>query len=58
MQFSKWTMGVGVLLGTLLPVHTEAQVVKNEKLLSFEDQQIPAFISGTKSRLDISEEHY
>ena len=58
MQFSKWTMGVGVLLGTLLPVHTEAQVVKNEKLLSFEDQQMPAFISGTKSRLDISGEHY
>ena len=39
MQFSKWTMGVGMLLGTLLPVSVEAQVVKNEKLLSFEDRQ-------------------
>ena len=28
MQFSKWTMGVGMLLGTLLPVSVEAQVVK------------------------------
>ena len=36
MQFSKWTMGVGMLLGTLLPVSAEAQVVKNDKLLSFE----------------------
>ena len=41
MQFSKWTMGVGMLLGTLLPVSAEAQVVKNDKLLSFEDPQIP-----------------
>lgn len=35
-----------------------SQVVKNEKLLSFEDRQVPAFISGTGSRLDISGEHY
>lgn len=58
MQFSKWTMGVGMLLGTLLPVSAEAQVVKNDKLLSFEDPQIPVFISGTDSRLEISDEHY
>ena len=31
MQFSKWIMGVGMLLGTLLPVSAEAQVVKNDK---------------------------
>ena len=35
MQFSKWTMGVGMLLGTLLPVSVEAQVVKNEKTTFF-----------------------
>lgn len=58
MQFSKWTMGVGMLLSALLPVDAEAQVVKNEKLLSFEDRQVPAFISGMGSRLDISGEHY
>ena len=58
MQFSKWTMGVGMLLGTLLPVSVEAQVVKNDKLLSFEDPQMPVFISGTDSRLEISDEHY
>ena len=57
MQFSKWTMGVGMLLGTLLPVSVEAQVIKNEKLLSFEDRQVPVFISGTESRLEISDEH-
>lgn len=58
MQLSKWTMGAGMLLGALLPVNAGAQVVKNERLLSFEEQQVPAFISGTDSRLDISEEHY
>ena len=58
MQLSKWTMGAGMLLGALLPVNAGAQVVKNERLLSFEEQQVPAFISGTGSRLDISEEHY
>ena len=47
-----------MLLGTLLPVSAEAQVVKNDKLLSFEDPQIPVFISGTDSRLEISDEHY
>ena len=58
MQFSKWTMGAGMLLGTLLPVNVEAQVVKSERLLSFEEPQVPAFISGTGSRLGISGEHY
>ena len=42
MQFSKWTMGAGMLLGTLLPVNAEAQVVKSERLLSFEEPQVPA----------------
>ena len=58
MQFSKWTMGAGILLGTSLPVNAEAQVVKSERLLSFEEPQVPAFISGTGSRLGISGEHY
>ena len=40
MQFSKWTMGAGMLLGTLLPVNAEAQVVKSERLLSFEGPQV------------------
>ncbi len=35
MQFSKWTMGVGMLLGTLLPISAEAQVVKNEQTAFF-----------------------
>lgn len=58
MQISKWTVGAGVLLMTLLPVRGEAQIIKNERLLSFEDRQVPAFITGTVSRLDISDEHY
>ena len=48
MQFSKWTMGAGMLLGTLLPVNAEAQVVKSERLLSFEEPQVPAFYFGNR----------
>lgn len=58
MQFSRWAVGVGMLLGAMLPVNGEAQVVKDERLLSFEQEQVPTFISGTNSRLNISDEHY
>ena len=50
-------MGVGMLLGTLLPISAEAQVVKNDKLLSFEDTQKTEFISGTDYNLEIINEH-
>lgn len=58
MQFSKWTIGAGMLLTMWMPVKGEAQIVKNERLLSFEDTQVPAFITGTNSQLGISDEHY
>lgn len=58
MQFSRWAVGVGMFLGAMLPVNGKAQVVKNERLLSFEQEQVPTFISGTDSRLNISDEHY
>ena len=58
MQFSKWTIGAGMLLAMWMPVKGEAQVVKNERLLSFEEAQVPAFITGTDSQLGVSDEHY
>ena len=58
MRFSRWTVVVGMLLGAMLPLNGEAQVVKNERLLSFEEEQVPIFISGTDSHLNISDEHY
>ena len=47
-----------MLLTMWMPVKGEAQIVKNERLLSFEDTQVPAFITGTNSQLGISDEHY
>ncbi|NDV82527.1 chondroitinase [Bacteroides sp. 51] len=48
-----------VLLGTLiLPVQLSAQLIENERLLSFEDKQLPVYISGTGSTLAISTDHY
>ena len=58
MQFSKWKIGVGALLWMLLPADGGAQIVKNERVLSFEEQQVPAFITATGSQLAVSDEHY
>lgn len=57
-QFSKWKIGVGVLLWMLLPTSGNAQTVKNERLLSFEENRVPAFITATGSKLAVSNEHY
>lgn len=58
MQFSKWKTGVGVLLWMLLPTSGNAQMVKNERLLSFEENKVPAFITATGSKLAVSDEHF
>ena len=36
MQFSKWKMGAAALVCMWLPGSVHAQIVKNERLLSFE----------------------
>ena len=51
----------GGLLGavaSLSSFQATAQVVKHEKLLSFEEAVVPDFISGSKSTFGISDEHY
>lgn len=58
MQFSRWKTGVAILLWTLLATSGKAQLVKNERLLSFEEKQLPSFITATASQLTISDEHY
>lgn len=57
-QFSKCKMGAALLLGMLLPPAANAQLVKHERLLSFEDPQVPAFVTATDARLAISGDHY
>ena len=49
---------IGLFIIALLAIHTNAQVVKHERLLSFEDAQVPSFISSVNSKLDVSNEHY
>lgn len=58
MQFSRWKTGVTILLWTLLATNGKAQLVKNERLLSFEEKKVPSFITATGSQLTISDEHY
>ena len=45
MQFSKWKIGAVALVCMLLPGSVHAQIVKNERLLSFEEKQVPAFVT-------------
>ena len=59
MPFDKWKTGAAALLCTLCSVSGQAQIVKNERLLSFEEMQVPALATTTTgSQLSISEEHY
>lgn len=58
MQFSKWTAGAVMLLGLCMPLQGEAQTVKNERLLSFEEESVPEFITATTSQLTVSGDHY
>ena len=46
-------------LCSVIAFNANAQVVKNERLLSFEEGQVPAFITtGSDSHLEINDEHY
>nr|WP_231373085.1 chondroitinase family polysaccharide lyase [Bacteroides sp. HPS0048] len=40
------------------PILLSAQIVKHDRLLSFESAEVPSFISGTNSGLSISDQHY
>ncbi len=46
------------LLTLLCSASLSAQIVKHDRLLSFEEPQVPAFISGTQSGFAISSAHY
>lgn len=46
------------LLALCCACGASAQSVKHERLLSFEEPQVPAFVTATASRLAVSDEHY
>lgn len=50
--------GVVFLTFLLAPFGLFAQLVKHDRLLSFEDGKVPAFVSGVKSAFSISSAHY
>ena len=43
---------------SILPAQLSAQLINNERLLSFEDEQVPVYISGTNSSFTLSTDHY
>lgn len=57
-SFNRWKTGAAALLCTLCSVGGQAQTVKHERLLSFEEAQVPAFVTTTApSQLSLSEDH-
>ena len=47
-----------MLLGVFLSSQSEAQVVKNERWLSFEDGEVPAYMTtDATARLTMNDEH-
>lgn len=50
--------GALAMLFSSSPCLLSAQLVKSDRLLSFENKQVPAFVSGTVSELSISDVHY
>lgn len=51
-------LGAIGLLSLLCTGSLSAQIVKHDRLLSFEEAQVPAFISSNQSKLSISSDHY
>lgn len=46
------------LVMAFCPILLSAQLVKHDRLLSFESTEVPSFITGTGSDLSISDRHY
>ena len=51
-------LGAVVFLSLFSSVTLLAQLVKNDRMFSFEESQVPACISSESSKLSISPEHY
>lgn len=50
--------GIFVAITALIPSILSAQIVKHERLLSFETPQVPSFVTTTDAALSISDNHY
>ena len=58
MKQSFMKLGAVVFLSLFGSVTLLAQLVKNDRMFSFEESQVPACISSESSKLSISPEHY
>lgn len=47
-----------ILIAFLCSTGLSAQIVKHDRLLSFEEQQVPTFITANQSKIAISSNHY
>ena len=54
----KFKTRLGLAMASFVALGASAQVVKHERLLSFEDGVVPSFITTDKGALGINDEHY
>lgn len=50
--------GILIFIALLCAAGLSAQIVKHDRLLSFEESQVPAYLSVKESKIAISSEHY
>ena len=54
----KFKTKLGLAMASFVALGASAQVVKHERLLSFEDGGVPSFITTSQGSLGINDEHY
>lgn len=54
----KFKTKLGLAMASFVALGASAQVVKHERLLSFEDGTVPSFITTSQGSLGINDEHY
>lgn len=58
MKYNLIKRQIGTALLAFLPLLGSAQLVKHDRLLSFEEAEVPAFITTDNSKLSLSNTHY
>lgn len=54
----KFKVKLGMTVASFVTLGASAQVVKHERLLSFEEENVPSFITTDNGSLQINDEHY
>ncbi len=57
-KYQSFKNGLCATIMAISPILLSAQLVKHDRLLSFESTEVPSFVAGIHSDLSISGQHY